>query len=77
MMAGRTWRLTHVVRGDDPITSTARQICLQRLLALPSPRYLHVPTVRADDGQEEALEEAERCAAARRDLGRCERWSER
>ena len=35
--------VTDVVRGADLIDSTARQIFLQRLLGLPTPRYLHVP----------------------------------
>jgi glutamyl-Q tRNA(Asp) synthetase len=37
--------VTDVVRGDDLIGSTARQILLQRLLGHPTPRYLHVPVV--------------------------------
>ncbi len=35
--------VTDVVRGADLLDSTARQIWLQRLLGLASPRYLHVP----------------------------------
>ena len=36
-------RVTDVVRGADLLASTARQVALQRALALPTPRYLHVP----------------------------------
>ncbi len=42
--------VTHVVRGADLLDSTARQIYLQRLLGLPTPRYLHLPLVRSAGG---------------------------
>jgi glutamyl-Q tRNA(Asp) synthetase len=35
--------ITDIVRGADLIDSTPRQILLQQLLRLPSPRYAHVP----------------------------------
>jgi glutamyl-tRNA synthetase len=43
--------VTQVTRGDDLLSSTPRQILLQRLLGLPTPEYLHVPLVLGPDGQ--------------------------
>lgn len=43
--------VTDVVRGADLIDSTPRQIYLQRLLGVPTPRYLHVPVVRNAGGE--------------------------
>jgi len=42
--------VTQIVRGDDLIATTPRQIELQRLLGLPRPEYAHVPLVIAPDG---------------------------
>ena len=42
--------VTDVVRGEDLADNTARQIHLQRLLGLATPRYLHTPLVRGPDG---------------------------
>ena len=42
--------VTEVVRGDDLLASTPRQIMLHRLLDLPIPQYAHVPLVLAPDG---------------------------
>jgi len=40
-----------VVRGDDLLETTPRQILLGRLLGLPVPRYAHVPLVLGTDGR--------------------------
>lgn len=37
--------VTDIVRGEDLLTSTARQIYLQQCLSLPTPRYLHLPLI--------------------------------
>ena len=42
--------ITDVVRGEDLADNTPRQIHLQRLLGLPTPRYLHTPLVLGIDG---------------------------
>lgn len=43
--------ITHVVRGGDLLSSTARQLLLFRALGPPEPRYLHVPLMLGDDGE--------------------------
>jgi glutamyl-Q tRNA(Asp) synthetase len=43
--------VTDVVRGADLLDSTPRQIFLQRLLGVSTPRYLHVPVVRNAAGE--------------------------
>jgi glutamyl-Q tRNA(Asp) synthetase len=42
--------VTQVVRGADLLTSTARQIALQRALDLPAPSYAHLPLVLNAEG---------------------------
>ena len=43
--------VTDVVRGADVLDSTPRQIFLQRLLGVPTPRYLHVAVLRNEQGE--------------------------
>ncbi len=37
--------VTHVIRGGDHISNTARQMLIQRALALPTPLYAHLPLI--------------------------------
>ncbi len=43
--------VTNVVRGSDLLASTCRQICLQRALGLPTPKYKHLPVVFDEHGE--------------------------
>jgi glutamyl-tRNA synthetase len=42
--------ITHVIRGDDHINNTPRQINILRALGAEPPRYAHVPMILGDDG---------------------------
>ena len=44
-------RITHVIRGDDHVNNTPRQINILRALGAELPRYGHVPMIHGDDGQ--------------------------
>jgi len=43
--------VTEVVRGDDLILSTYRQLAIIRHLQWPCPNYYHVPLIHGPDGQ--------------------------
>ncbi len=46
----RDMAITHVVRGDDHVNNTPRQINMFLALGATPPRYAHVPTVLGEDG---------------------------
>jgi glutamyl-tRNA synthetase len=43
-------RITHVIRGDDHINNTPRQIQMLRALGVEPPKYAHVPMILGPDG---------------------------
>jgi glutamyl-tRNA synthetase len=43
--------ITHVVRGDDHISNTPRQINMLQAMGVEPPRYAHVPMILGDDGK--------------------------
>ncbi|KGQ35088.1 glutamate--tRNA ligase [Gallibacterium genomosp. 1] len=43
--------ITHVVRGEDHINNTPRQINILKALGAPVPQYAHVSMILGDDGQ--------------------------
>ena len=43
--------ITHVVRGDDLLSSTPRQLLVYRALGLTPPAWIHVPLMLGPDGE--------------------------
>ena len=41
--------ITHVIRGEDHISNTPRQILIQRALGIREPAYAHIPLILASD----------------------------
>ena len=44
-------RITHVLRGDDHVNNTPRQITILKALGAPVPEYGHVPMILGPDGE--------------------------
>jgi len=44
-------RITHVIRGDDHISNTPKQILLYRAMGMEVPRFGHVPMILGTDGK--------------------------
>ncbi|MDB5311764.1 MAG: glutamyl-Q tRNA(Asp) ligase [Gemmataceae bacterium] len=61
--------VTEVIRGDDLIPSTPRQILLYRALGYDPPRFAHVPLVVGEDGRRLAKRHGDTRLSALRDAG--------
>ncbi|OGW80057.1 MAG: hypothetical protein A2Z83_03365 [Omnitrophica bacterium GWA2_52_8] len=42
--------ITHVIRGDDHISNTPKQICLYEAMGWKPPKFAHLPLILGDDG---------------------------
>jgi glutamyl-tRNA synthetase len=61
--------VTEVVRGDDLVASTPRQLLLYEALGLRPPQFAHVPLVVGPDGRRLAKRHGDTRLAALRDAG--------
>lgn len=61
--------VTEVVRGDDLVPSTPRQLLLYEALGLRSPRFCHVPLVVGPDGRRLAKRHGDTRLCALREAG--------
>jgi glutamyl-tRNA synthetase len=59
--------VSEVLRGDDLVPSTPRQLLLYRALGLPAPVFIHVPLVVGPDGRRLAKRHADTRLAALRE----------
>jgi glutamyl-tRNA synthetase len=61
--------ITEVVRGDDLIPSTPRQLLLYQALGLKQPAFAHIPLVVGEDGRRLAKRHGDTRLAALREAG--------
>ncbi len=62
--------VTHIVRGDDLLRSTGRQLLIYEMLGLePVPSYAHLPLVVGEDGRRLAKRHGDTRVAMYRELG--------
>jgi glutamyl-tRNA synthetase len=61
--------VTEVVRGDDLVSSTPRQLLLYEALGLRPPRFIHLPLVVGPDGRRLAKRHGDTRLAALREAG--------
>jgi glutamyl-tRNA synthetase len=61
--------ITHVVRGDDHINNTPRQINILRALGASTPKYAHVPMILGEDGKKLSKRQGAASVIEYRDMG--------
>ncbi len=61
--------VTHVVRGEDHVSNTPRQILIQRAIGAPTPVYVHLPLVLGVDKQKLSKRKGALAITEYKDLG--------
>jgi glutamyl-tRNA synthetase len=61
--------ITHVIRGDDHVNNTPRQINILRALGQEPPVYAHLPTVLNEQGEKMSKRHGAKAVTAYRDEG--------
>jgi glutamyl-tRNA synthetase len=61
--------MTHVIRGDDHVANTAKQVQIYRALGVPLPTFAHLPQVLGPDGARLSKRHAATAVTEYRDLG--------
>lgn len=64
-----TMRITHVIRGDDHIPNTPRQILLYQALDTPLPEFAHIPMILGPDRTKLSKRHGALSVLAYRDMG--------
>ncbi|MCC7016081.1 MAG: glutamate--tRNA ligase [Rhodospirillales bacterium] len=65
----RDMGITHVIRGDDHLTNTFRQVQLYRAFGWDSPRFAHIPLIHGPDGTKLSKRHGALGLEAYRDMG--------
>lgn len=61
--------VTHVIRGEDHISNTQRQILIQRALGLSTPVYVHLPLILGSDRAKLSKRRGAKALTDYRDMG--------
>ena len=61
--------ISHVVRGEDHLSNTPKQILMFQALGLPLPRFAHLPLILGSDGTRLSKRHGATAVTAYRDLG--------
>lgn len=64
-----TMRISHVIRGDDHLTNTPKQILLYQALGYPLPQFAHVPQILGPDRTRLSKRHGATSVLAYRDMG--------